>query len=385
MPFELEALLAQASERAGGLKDFGADDFRSPLEVLLRELEERAKLSELGRSILQYRIVELLTNRLIVEDCCRRYPEILAEEIRHPVVIVGLPRTGTTLLQRILACDPRRHHLKYWESKYPAPLPGTGIDDIEARIKAGRDDVRLFLQSQPRLAAIHPLEAEAPDEEVMLLEHSFCSAFDAYANVPGYTAWLWQADKSASYEYLKRMLRFIQWQQKRRGIRADGWILKTPHHLRQISTLFRVFPDVRVIQTHRDPLETIPSIASFNETLWKIYSDEVNPREVGRQWSAIFARGMRETMEFRAGLSEGHFLDISFRDTLARPMETVRAIFDYLDTPFPEGLRVRMETWLEQNSRDRRPAHEYTLQRFGLAEEQLKRDFASYRERYILR
>lgn len=384
MTFEIDRLTRQASEKVAGLTDFHEDGFREPLQVLLTALDNEAKLSDIGRSIFEHRLVELLTNRLVIQNYCTRYPEILEEEIGAPVVIVGLPRTGTTLLHRVLACSPDFYHLIYWECKYPAPLPGTGVDDVDARIQAGKVDADMFLEHQPKLAAIHPLFHDAPDEEVILLDHTFCGAFDSMAHIPSYTRWLREHEHSFSYEYLKKILQFLQWQKKRRGLRADSWLLKAPHHLRRMEMLFNVFPGTRVIQTHRDPLQTIPSMASFAEALWSIYSDQVDPVATGREWCDIFAQGMRDTAKFRDSMPPERFLDVQFKDTLTRPMDVIKSIFHYLKRPFPEGIQSDMEHWLAANSRDKRPPHDYSLDHFGLSEDQLKRDFAGYRSRFVL-
>ncbi|KYC29040.1 Sulfotransferase [Sterolibacterium denitrificans] len=386
MKFEIDTLLAEAMRRSGDLRDFGAADFRPPLQALLSALDTEGKLSEIGRQILGERIIELLRNRLVIEAYYRNFPQIEEERIERPIVIVGLPRTGTTLLQRILGCDARLYPLYWWETRFPAPLADTPPGQPDPRIELARTEVAGMLEAMPRLKAIHPLDAEAPDEEGMLLEHSFCAFFDAYADIPGYTAWLWNNDQTPAYEYLKRMLKFLQWQKRQRGETASlgRWVLKTPHHLRQIAVLFKVFPDAQVIQTHRDPLQTIPSIASFNETLWQIYGRDVDATRVGRQWSAILARGMRETMAWRDQHGAGRFLDIWFSDTLAKPLEVVQAIYDFAGLSLPDGIQERMQVYLEQNRRDQRPLHEYSLAHYGLSEAQIADDFAAYRQRYIL-
>jgi hypothetical protein len=195
---------------------------------------------------------------------------------------------------------------------------------------------------------------------------------------------MWSHDQTMAYDYLARTLRFLQWQKRRRGEQSGDWVLKTPHHLRQIDALFRVIPGARVIQTHRDPLQTIPSIASFTYNLWKVYMEHPDPVRAGRQWSAIFARAVRDTMAFRDAGHGDRFFDVWFADTLARPLDVVRGIYDYLGIGFPDGTRDRMQAYLEANRREKRPLHEYSLDHYGLSEEQIKQDFAAYRERYIL-
>ncbi len=383
MAFDINALLAEASQRSGGRHDFGDEAFRPGLAALIESLNSEAGLSDLGRQILGERIVELLKNRLVLEDWCRRRPEILAEEVDDPIVIVGLPRTGTTLLQRILSCDPRLYPMRWWEARFPTPMPDAPIAGPDPRIAVAKTEVKAMLDANPALLAIHPFDAEAADEEGILMEHSFMSFFDAYADIPGYTRWMWQHDQTPAYACLKRMLKFIQWQKKQRGEVATRWVLKTPHHLRQIDVLLEVFPRAQVIQTHRDPLETIPSIGSFIHNLWAVYGQGADPVRAGRQWSDIWSRGIAGTMACREQRAADRFLDVWFADTLSHPLDVVRRIYDFVGLSFPDGIQERMQDYLEHNAREKRPLHSYSLEHYGLSEEKIKADFAAYRERYI--
>jgi hypothetical protein len=382
--FDLQVLLEEASARSGGLQDFGDDSFRPALAVLLRALDAEGGLSDAGRERLHARILERLQNRLGLEDYCRRYPEILDEELDDPIVIVGLPRTGTTLLQRILGCDPRLYPMLYWETRYPIPLSDPVPPGPDPRLALAKTEVAAMIAANPTLLAIHPWDAEAADEEGMLIEHSFHGYFDAYADVPSYSEWLWQADQVPAYQHLKRMLKFIQWQKRRRGSSALRWVLKAPHHLRQIDVLFKVFPGAQVIQTHRDPLETVPSSGSFIHNLRRVYMPDADPVRAGQQRSAIYARGMLETLHYRDRNPAAPFLDVWFADTVNRPLEVVRAIYAYVGLELPADVEERMRAHLEHNRRELRPPHSYSMEHFGLSEQQIRRDFAAYRARYIL-
>ena len=384
MAFDIDALQAEARERCGGPADFGDPAFRPALAALLRSLDQETRLSGMGRQILAARIVELLRNRLVLEDYVRRHPGILAERIDDPIVIVGLARTGTTFLQRILSCDPRLYPLWWWEARFPAPVSGDAPSGEDPRIGLARAEVRMMLEANPALSAIHPWDAEAADEEGMLMEHSFMSFFDAYADIPGYTDWLWTHDQEPAYRHLRRMLQFLQWQKRRRGVGAGRWVLKTPHHLRQIDVLLRVFPGAQVIQTHRDPLETIPSIASFIWNLWTVYLEDADPVRAGQQWSAIAARGLRAMLAFRDGPAGDRFHDVWFDDTLRDPLAVVRSIYGFVGLSLPADVQDRMQSYVEHNRREQRPLHSYSLGHFGLSEDQIARDFAAYRERFIL-
>ena len=374
-------LLQEATAATGGLTDFGDASFRPGLEVLCTALE-KAQLSAQGRYILRQKLLGQLINRLRVEDYFKRYPEIAQEEIAPPLVIVGLPRTGTTKLHRLLSRDPRFYWMAWWESIYPVPFPNEPVEQPEARIKQARADVAMMTTAMPKLMAIHPMDADAADEEVMLMEHSFLSAFNAYADVPDYMAWLDKQDQRPAYRYLVRMLQFLQWQKRERSVIAERWVLKAPHHLLRMDVLLEMFPGVQVIQTHRDPLTSIPSIASFIHTLWCIYSDNADPRAAGREWNELMRRALTHTMKVRPRAPR-QFLDVNFKDTVQRPLDVVQQVYAFLELPLSAEIEADMRAWLAEDEKKHQGGHEYTAQQFGLSEEQIRRDFAEYRAKHI--
>lgn len=377
-------LMEAAIERSGGLTNFGEGSYRVALEVLFDALAEQANLSPQGEAMMHEKVLAQLVNRLVIEDYCQRHPEILAQPIDDPVVVVGLPRTGTTLLQRVLATDARFHSAAWWETRYPAPLPGEPAGESARRVALARAEVEQMIHYIPQILAIHPLDAMQPDEEFMLMEHSFLCAMDSYVNVPRYTAWLAQQDHTEVYAYLKKMLQFLQWQKAQRGEPgAVRWVLKTPQHLHTLEVLFKVFPHAKVVLTHRDPTATIPSMASMAHTLWKLYADDPDAREVGRQWSAQMQRAVHHAMDVRASLPAERFLDVRFEDTVADPLGVVERVYAFAGMTFPDHVRANMQAWLAQNGREKRAPHDYTLEQFGLSVEQLQRDFARYREHHI--
>ncbi|TNF36403.1 MAG: sulfotransferase [Gammaproteobacteria bacterium] len=380
----VNGVLAAACAR-DGLTDFGDDSFREPLQVLIDSLVQEAHLNDVGRMGQFYRTVDLLVNRLRVEDWFQRHPEIANERIEAPVVIVGLPRTGTTMLHRILASDSRFFAPIWYEVRHPAPFPGWAFDGPDPRIPAAEAEVAMMLEANPDIAAIHPMNATGADEEIMLLEHSFFSTTPpAFGNVPSYMAWQEAHDNTPGYRYLKRLLQFLQWQKKRQGQAGQRWLLKTPHHLHCMDILLREFPDAVVIQTHRDPLQTIPSIASFHYELWKLGSDVADPVAVGQMWAAKFAKGMHHTMAVRDGGADSRFLDVQYNDTVADPFGVIGQVYDFIGMALTPQARQAMEHWQEENRRDSRPAHHYTLAEFGFTEAGIAAQFAEYRERFIL-
>jgi hypothetical protein len=382
--FALDALLAEASARAGGIDDFGPGDFRQGLLVLADALNNEASLSAPGRGLLREKLLGQLVNRLVMEDHLRRHPEILDQPIDDPLVIVGLPRTGTTLLQRMLAVDPQFSKAQWWETRYPAPLPGETLEQPVKRIARAHAEVAGMIEFLPQLLAIHPLDAEQPDEEFMLMEHSFLCAMDSYVNVPSYTAWLDAQDQTQVYQYLKRTLQFLQWQQARRGIEPGRrWLLKSPQHLHTLELLFEVFPKAQVILTHREPAKTIPSLASFIHTLWLLYSDKVDAEAVGEQWNRRMARALRHAMAVRERMPSGRFLDVHFEDTVAEPQAVVDRIYQFAGLELTPQTRSAMGQWLQANGREKRAVHHYSPGQFGLSEAILQRDYAEYRARHI--
>jgi hypothetical protein len=381
----VERLLAQASEEAGGLTDFGPGNYREALQVLSGSLAREAGLSPQGVQLLEGKLRGQLVNRLVIQEYRRRHPEILQERVEDPLVIVGLPRTGTTLLQRMLATDARFCSAAWWETRYPAPLPGEHVRDASRRIALARDEVAQMIRFIPDILAIHPLDAMAADEEFMLMEHSFLCAMDSYANVPGYTGWLARQDRTEVYDYLKTMLQFLQWQKRQRGEgTAQRWVLKTPQHLHTLEVLFRVFPGAQVVLTHRDPVQTIPSMASMAHTLWRMYADAPDPAAVGRQWSEQMRRGTDHAMAVRDAMPADRFLDVRFEDTVRDPFGVAQAVYRFAGMPLTEAARAGMWAWMESNPRNQRAAHAYTPEQFGLSQAQLERDFAGYRARHVL-
>lgn len=380
----VEELLQAARERAPGLKDFGNDNYQQALEVLTRALNTEAKLSATGIAMMRERLVGQLVNRLLTEDYLQRFPEISKIEIEDPLVIVGLPRTGTTMLQRTLAVDPRFYSAAWWETRYPAPLTGEGPQDCEKRITMAKAEVAQTIEAIPQILSIHPMSAMLCDEEFMLMEHSFLCAMDAYADVPSYTAWLDQQDQRPVYTQLKKMLQFLQWQKDQRGeAQGQRWLLKAPQHLHTLEILLSVFPKAQVILTHREPAQTIPSMASMAHTLWQIYSDQPDPSSAGRQWNSRMARGIHHTMQVREQQDSRRFLDIHFLDTVAKPMKVLEAVYQFANMQFTEKARADAKQWLSSNGREKRAGHDYSLETFGLSEQQMQRDYALYRARHL--
>ena len=378
--FKLDAMLA-AARRRSGLDDFGPEeDFIEPLQLLLRSIDEESGAHEAGRAVLAERIVGLLADRLYAEDWFRRHPEILDERIESPVFIAALPRTGTTMLHRLLASDPEVLAVLWYECRYPVPLPGSEGAAIDPRIPRAEEEVRFMLANYPGLDAIHPMDAVGPDEEIMLLEHAFLSGMpQSMCNVPSYARWELDADHEPGYRYLEKMLKFLQWQKRRAGHSGHRWVLKSPEHLGRIAEIMRVFPDATLVQSHRDPMQTIPSFASMIYSGWAAHMPNPDRSEIVQVGGIRCRDFLRRAMRMREQLPAARFIDINYRDTVADPDGGHPQDLPPFGIGAQRGGAAEMAAWREANRRELRAKHEYSLEEFGLDAAWIEREFAEYR------
>ena len=382
------SLLAEARQRTG-LADFGDGSFREPLTKLVDAIEHEARLTTAGRAGQRARIIGLLAARLQRQDWLAHHPEIEDERVDVRLVVVGFPRTGTTLLHRILAQDPRSSWLAWWECRHPAPLPGWQVEEArdrpDPRIARAQAEAAAMIAANPALAAVHPFDALAPDEDVMLLEHAFQSSPPAgLMNVPSYLRWHLAQDGRSTYADHARWLRFLQWQKRMRGEPVGAFVLKAPHHMVHLDELLARYPGAVIVQTHRDPLETLPSLASMAFELRRLTSDSVHPSECAEYALTTARCRLEQTERVRQATGGRRFVDVWFGDIVTGALAVVERIYSGIGLDLPDGVRNAMARYVAENGRDKRPAHGYTLAQFGLDEAAVRREFAAYREAYVL-
>ncbi len=377
---ETMALLAKA-RAATGLSDFGDDWFLVPLEKLVASINAEAGLLHDGGHI--DRIVYALMDRLVVTDLVRRRPEILDEEINVAAAIIGLPRTGSTMLHRLLASLPDMTSPWWWEVTFPLPLPGEQPGDPSPRHALAKQTVQDFLAAWPNFESIDPIDAMEVAEEVILLDKSFLSTtYDSMLNVPGYGFWQAEQDHERAYRELKIWLQVIQSQTPER--RGQRWILKTPHHLLGgLSGLLAVFPEAKLVMTHRDVAQVLPSYCSMCESMTVAQSGAYVREEQGAHWSRRFADGLRRLMAVRANLPAERFIDVHYRDTVTDPVGTGRRVLAAMGVESTPADIAAMEACVAGNAREKRPAHRYAAADFGLDDAQITRDFAFYSDVYL--
>lgn len=383
--FEPRSLL-DAARAIDGLEDFGNDDFREPMEVLASSLGEAA-LHERGAKILRGSMVRNLQNRLRLQDWCRRHPEIEDEVIDQPIVVMGMMRSGTTLVQRLLASDPRHYCTQGWEAAEPSPVAGWKPAGDDPRIAAGEAYEQQLRQFAPDYFAIHPSYAHGAEEEILFLSDGFLSHVpEASCDVSAYRSWINDQDFRPAYRHLRRTLQILQWQKKQRGETGERWVLKTPAHLGYLEALCETFPDLHIVHMHRDPLEIIPSGASLNTIIWRMHNDDVDPAIVGQQWVERMRWTNDRALEVRSRRDdiEARITDLYFSETVRDPLPQIEKIYADARISFLDAGREAMEAWLTADREDPRSAHRYRPEDFGLSTEGIEELFAAYKSRFGL-
>lgn len=382
-PFDPAAVRADA-QRKEGLTEWGPGEFDGPLAVLLADYA-RTDLNAIGVHILRSGIVHSLRMRLRAQEWIRRHPEILDERVAAPIVVVGMMRSGTTLLQRLLAADPRFVCAYGWEVVEVAPRLNYQFTDApDPRIAISEAREAKSRELAPELFSIHPMYAREAEEEIVFLADAFLSHVpESGAHLPLYPTWLDGQDFSPAYGYLHRMLQFLQWQKRRRGVRGQRWVLKSPAHLGYLNALRAQFPDLHIVHMHRDPRTTIASGASLNATLHAMHADTVDPHRVGAQWLERMGWTNDRAMAVRDGWAdEGAVLtDIGFDDAVTDPIGQVARVYDAVGLPLTAAAEDAMRRWLAHRPREV-PRPPYGLENYGLRPEQVDERFALYNKRF---
>ena len=374
--------LLDRGRAAALLQDYGDEWFLAPLSKLVQCINAEAGLVSTDAMAVQ-RIVQALSERLQMVDLLKRRPEILDEKVEVAGAILGLPRTGSTMMQRLLGSVPQLTSGFWWEVTFPLPFPGEQPGDPTPRKEAAKAAVEYFYSAWPEFRSIHPMDALAQDEDVILLDKSFLSStYDSMLYIPSYGFWMPEQDHIKAYEELKVWLQILQ--DKTPWRRGRKWILKSPHHLiGGLDGFLKVFPDAKAIMTHRMIEEVLPSYCSMCASLAAPNSPALDAAKFGPFWLRRFSEAMERLEIVRTFEQPERFIDVRYEDLIADPIGEGARVRKALGvTPTEEDLAA-MQEWYAANGRGARPPHHYVADNFGLTPEVMQKTFRNYHARYL--
>jgi hypothetical protein len=361
-----------------GLDDFGGEGFREGLAIYCDSLEREAQLNEIGSMAVPGTIVASLSNRLRVVDWARRHPEVAAQPIEAPLVVIGMFRAGTTFLSYLLDQDRRNRPLLQWESGDSVPPASPADHRSGPRVDAAREQSAMLEQLNPRVRVVHHEEADGPTECIAVMSQDFKSlSWEAIANVPMYGEWLLQTDQRSAYEYHRLALQVLQ-----SGGVGGRWTLKSPHHAIALEALTAVYPDARLVLLHRDPVVLSASVCSLISTLSSTFSDADHQRYIAAHWTAMLDESIGRIDAFRRAHPEHPILDVQYADLVQDPLATVEKLYSSLGDDLDEAATAAMTAYVGANPKGKFGVHGYDLAEFGLDGAELAERFAGYVARY---
>src|SRR5438874_7480965 len=369
--------LIETAKRRCGLDDFGGGDFFEAISRLLESCRREARLSLIGRIALRSDLLHTLCLRLMMERDRQLYRGIAHEEIREPLFIVGLPRSGTTLLHTLLAADPEHRVPLTWEVMTPSPPTG---DNERRRIQHATQRCNCFNWLAPTFHHVHPVGAELPQECVSLMAPTFMSdQFDAMYYVPSYRAWFFRQDLRPAYEFHRHFLQHLQVRQN-----ARRWVLKAPTHMFALPTLLAVYPDALFVQTHRAPLDAMASVSRLITILRRVFSDAVDPLTVCLEAIDYWSKTLERFLGERDRLADDRICDVNYIEIRQDPLAVVRRIYAHFGWSLSQEAEQRMRRTLASQPEEPYRRHRYDLTQFGVREAESAARFAAYCDRFGL-
>jgi Sulfotransferase family len=356
-----------------GLSDFGADDYLAGLRVLLAAMDSEIHFNTLGREFGAGTIIGILAARLHTHAGWKNNPHCLQQPVRRPLVITGVPRTGTTALHKLLSMDPQFQGLEHWLTDTPKPRPPREQWPTDPHYMASQAGLDMFYQAVPEMRAAHFTTAYEVDECLEVLKQGFVSnRFASGWHVPSYAAWLQTQDEAPSYRYFANVLRLIGKND------ARPWLLKNPGHTAQLDLLLDMFPDACVVQTHRDPVKALPSLCSVLAMSRRVLEgDAVNMSAIGRRECTYWSEAVEHALTIRQRAPQ-QFFDVDHRQFHAEPMRVVAALYAYFGLELIAPVAADMRNWLRANPGDQHGGHHYTPQQFNLDAVEIRELFKNY-------
>ena len=375
-----DAVMAAARHNTG-LADFGEDDwFFEPLHALCKALEDEAQLTLLGRLMARHEVQLLLQNRLMIEDTIKQNPQILDEQIVDPIFVCGLGRSGTTVLHELLSVDPAHRVPQLWEMWHSVPPPETATYESDTRIGVADREITLLDKIDLDFSTMHVNRGDKPNECIFIFGLQFLGDFFVgQYNVPSFVMATAAKDLTPVYAYHKKVLQLLQW--KKRG---ERWVLKSPAHLARLNFLFNVYPDARIVVSHRDPLRVMSSMSNLTTHLKAMRSE--SSAAADDMWAASFGEQMLldRYMALRDSLpdKDDQIIDLRYRDLMNDALVTVSTIYTRWNLPFGDEARRRVEAYIEANPQGKHGQHRYSFDDTGLDLAKERAKFTTYQERF---
>jgi len=377
MPQQLVAdELIETACRATGLTRFDSLSFREGLDILLADFN-RQDCPETGFQRLRSQALMCLSNRLKTTAYLEAHPELRTRPIRRPVFVMGVPRTGTTLLSNLLAADPAHRSPLTWEIDDPVPPPTTATLRSDARALRRLEAEKAMLAARPDAGKYYRSSAIYPNEDAFIMANDFKTVmWESRGILPAYREWIYSTDWSSAYEYHRQFLQVLQ---------ADApgtWNLKLPSHALNVPTLLKTYPDARLVWTHRDPLTAVGSLCSLISLGHQGFLGRVDYKWLGENYPWQAAQHADRIMDARDQLGEDRIIDVHYADLMRDPIATLRKLYRALGDEFTAAAEAGMRNWLADNPQDKFGRHEYQLARFGLTPETVRPRFERYLARY---
>ena len=375
-----EARVCRAARRSTGLTDFGADDFLPPLRALLEAAQaERPRLTWSGRMAVRNFVFSALRNRLWRQQALTDHPEILEQPVRRPLIVVGAPRTGTTLMYNLLALDPAARPLLMWESFFPAPWKSQRTVKHDPRIAFSAFIVWFMKHVLPDFASMHDHAHDRPEECHWLFAPSF--VWPPAMVFPRFHEWLKQQPESTydrAYAAYRQGLQMLHWQRPVTG----HWVLKSVLHIWALPSLMRMVPEAAIIHTHRDMREVLPSCCSVGAVLVSACAKDLDPGQVGPFALEVMREALARDMRARQTVDPARICDVTYKPFIKDPVGTVRRIYDQLHYELTPEYESRLVRYAAESATAPRPKHVYSLEQFGLAPAAIAEAFADYHRQY---
>ena len=358
--------LLNTAYRHTQLRDLGPDFNMEAVEVLVQSINDEARLNAFGTLMIREKLIGQLENRLWATHWFKKYPEILDTEVLPIALITGVQRTGSTKMQRLLSALPGARPLMSWEALYPAPIGSK--EETSKRIARTKRNAKAVKWISPTFQSIHPIYYDRPEEDVLLLDvHFMSSSSEAIMHVPAYASWLTKQNPKPAYLYEEKLLKLLQWQQP-----GEFWVLKSPHHLEYLDVFHDVFTNTKVIWTHRDIEQCIPSYLSMLYYGRRMFSDEVSLEEIKHHWVNKLSGMIDAGLDFREKHPE-RIKDIAFADFMSDEQQVIAEVANFLSINDGENdmfSKVKQDRYVSK--------HRYQLSDWSLSSEEIEQKFMTY-------